>query len=116
MRDLVLEHRVGGKPDGVEILRLVQPRIDCRDRIGGVSPEEPQDVPRGIPGDHRIEDVAPAIGAMDVSIVQGTAFQHAELVEQKVRVVAGALTNARSRRTPPDCRATNKVRIQRRSG
>ena len=32
-----------------------------------------------------------AIGAMDVAVAQGTAFQHAELVEQEVRMVAGAI-------------------------
>jgi hypothetical protein len=36
-------------------------------------------------------DVPPAIGTVDVAIAQGAAFQHAELVEQEVRVLAGAV-------------------------
>jgi hypothetical protein len=44
-----------------------------------------------ISGDDRVENIPPAIGAVDVAVAQGAAFQHAELVEQKVRVVAGAV-------------------------
>jgi hypothetical protein len=91
MRDLLAQDVVGGQPDGVEIARFFQPLIDRGDRIGGIGPEEPQDVALGIPGDHRIKDVPPAVGAVDVAIAQGAAFQHAELVEQEVRVIAGAV-------------------------
>jgi hypothetical protein len=90
MRDLVLEHRVGGQPDGVEILRLFQPFVDRGDRIGCVGPEEPQDVPRGTPGSDGGENVPPAISAVDIAMAQGAALQHAELIEQKVRVIAVA--------------------------
>jgi hypothetical protein len=55
MRDFLAQDVVGRQPDRVEIARLFQPRIDRRDRVGGVGAEEAQDVPRGIPGDHRIE-------------------------------------------------------------
>jgi len=58
MRDLLAQDIVGGQPDRVEIARLFQSRVECRDRIGGIGAEEPQDVPRGIPGDDRIEDMS----------------------------------------------------------
>ena len=54
--------------------------------IGGVSAEETH-IALCIP----VDDVPPAIGTVDVAIVQGAAFEHAELVEQEVRVVAGAV-------------------------
>jgi hypothetical protein len=41
-----------------------------------------------------VENFPPAIGAVDIAMAQGTAFQHAELVEQKVRVIAGAVEKA----------------------
>ena len=90
VRDLLAQDAVGGQPDGVEIARLFQSLIECGDRIGGIGPEEPHDVPRGIPGDHRIEHISPAVGTVDVAVAQGAAFQHAELVEQEVRVITGA--------------------------
>lgn len=40
LRDHFLEHRVCGQPDGIGILRLLQPFIDRGDCIGGVGPEE----------------------------------------------------------------------------
>gem|GEM_PF-2606171 len=91
MRDLVLEHRVGGQPDGVEIACFFQPFVDGGDRVSRVRTKEPHDVTFNIPGNDGVEDVPPAIGAVDVAMAQGAAFQHAELVEQKVGVVAGAV-------------------------
>ena len=64
--------------------------------------EEPQDVAVGIPGDDGVENAPPAVGTVDVAKPQGAAFEHTELVEQEVRVIVGALTNARSLRTLPD--------------
>ena len=91
MRDLLAQDVARRQPDGVEITCLFQSFVERRDRIGGIGPEEPQDVPRGIVGDDRIEDAPLAIGTVDVAIAQGAAFQHAELVEQEVGVVAGAV-------------------------
>ena len=92
MRDRLAQDGVGGQSDGVEIARFFQPRIERGDRIGSVRPKEAAPkVAASIPGDHRIKDLPPAIGAVDVAVTQGTALQHAELVEQEVGVVAGAV-------------------------
>jgi len=63
------------------------------DRLGGIRPEEAHEVAPGRPGDHRVEDVAPAIGTVDVAVAvaQGAAVQQAEPDEQEVRVRAGAV-------------------------
>ena len=74
LRDLLAQHAVGGQPYGVEIARLFQPRIDRRDRVGGIRPEEAASkVAASVAGDDRIEDIPPAISAVDVAIAQGTA-------------------------------------------
>ena len=92
MRDLFLEHRVRGQPDGVEVTCFFQSPIDRGDRIGRGRPKEAAaKVADSIAGDDGVEDVPPAVGAVDVTVEQGAAFQHAELVEQEVRVVACAV-------------------------
>lgn len=91
VRDLLSQDFVGWQPDGVEIARLFKVFLQVWHCIGGIGPKKPHDVALRIPGDDRIENVAPAIGAEDVAVAQGSAFQHAELVEQKVWVVAGAV-------------------------
>ena len=48
----------------------------------------------GIPGDHRVQNILPAIGAVDVAVARGAAFQHAERVKQEKRVVAAAVEMA----------------------
>ena len=90
MLDALLQDGVGGQPDGVEVACLLQPRIDCGDRVGGIGTEEPHEVALGISGDDGVEDVLPAVGAVDVAGTQGALLQHPELVEQKERMVAGA--------------------------
>ena len=91
MRDLLAEHRIGGQPDSVEIVRFLQPLVDRGHRVGGIGAEETHEVTLGISGDHRVEHILPTVRAVDVAMPQGAAFQHAELVEQEVRVVAGAV-------------------------
>ena len=44
MRDLLAQDVVRRQPDGVEEPGFFQPLIDRRDRVGGIGPEEPQDV------------------------------------------------------------------------
>ena len=92
MCDLLTQDVVGRQSDGVEITRFLQPLIDRGDRIGGIGPEEASSkVAASIPGDDRIKDVPTVVGTVDVAIAQDAAFQHAELVEQEVWVVAGAV-------------------------
>ncbi|GGC10431.1 hypothetical protein GCM10011363_28920 [Marivita lacus] len=59
--------------------------------MSGIGPKEPHYVALRIPGDDRIEDIPPAIGVVDVAMAQDAAFQHTEPVEQKIRVIAGAV-------------------------
>ncbi len=99
MRDLLPQDVVGRQPNGVKIACLLQPRIDRGDRVGGVSAEEAAPkVAASVADNHRVEDVPPAVSAVDVAIAQGAAFQHAELVEQEVRMIAGAVEVS-----VPDC-------------
>ncbi|EDP61583.1 hypothetical protein BAL199_07853 [alpha proteobacterium BAL199] len=92
MSDAAFENGVLLHPDGVEIACPFQSLIECRDRIGGIGPEEAATkVATSVAGDHRIKDVPPAVGAVDVAIAQGAAFQHAELVEQEVGMIAVAV-------------------------
>lgn len=35
----------------------------------------------GVPGDDVVEDFPPAVGAVEVAMPQGAAFQHAQLVD-----------------------------------
>ena len=80
---------------GVDVARLVRPLLECWDRIRGIGSEEPAPkVAVSISGDDGVEDVPPAISAVGVAFAQGAAFQHAELVEQEVRVVAAAVEMA----------------------
>lgn len=95
MRDLVLEDRVCGQPDGVEEPRFFQSLIDRRDRVGSIGPEEPATkVALRVARNYGVENITPAIGAVDVAMAQGAAFQHPELVEQKVGVIAATVEMA----------------------
>lgn len=70
MRDLLTQDSVGRQADDVEVLRFFQTFVDRGHFIGGIRSEEPHDVTLGIPGDDRIEDIPPAIGAVDVAMAQ----------------------------------------------
>lgn len=95
MRDLLAQHVVGGQSDGLETACLFQSFIDREDRIDGIGSEEASPkVATSIPGDDGVKDIPPAFGAVDIARAQGAAFQHAKLVEQKVRVIAGAVEMA----------------------
>jgi hypothetical protein len=61
-----------------------------RPATSGVAPEEPPTGLLPIPRDHRFQDRAPSIGAVDIARAQGAAFQITELIEHEQRVVAGA--------------------------
>ncbi len=74
---------------------------------GGGGAEKPHEIALGIPGDHRVRNILPAIGAVDVAVAQGAAFQHAEPVEQEKQVVAECSRNGRSRQQTGVCRAVS---------
>ncbi len=62
MRDLVLEDRVCGQPDGVEEPRFFQSLIDRRDRVGSIGPEEPATkVALRVARNDGVENITPAI-------------------------------------------------------
>ena len=57
---------------------------------GGIPSEVAPQLPIPIPGDNRLQHVAPAVGAMHVAGPQGAPLQVAELIENEKRVIAGA--------------------------
>ena len=92
MRDLLAQNGIGGQPDGVEVPRPFQPLIDRGDCVGGIGPKEAAaKVAPLVTRNDGVENIPPAIRAVDIAMAQGAAFQHAELVEQKIRMVAGAV-------------------------
>ena len=78
MRDLLAQDVVRRQPDGLEEPGFFQSLIDLGDRVGGVGPEEASTkVALRVAGDDGVENVPPAIGAVDVAMAQGAALQHA---------------------------------------
>ena len=57
---------------------------------GGIASEVAAQVPFPVTLNDRFQNVAPAVGAVDIAGTQGAPFQIAELVEQEQRMVAGA--------------------------
>ena len=94
MRDLLAQDGIGGQPNGMEVAHIFKPFAYPGNYKGGVGAEEPHEIAPGIPGDHRVQNIVPAIGVVDVAVAQGAAFQHAELVEQEKRVVAAEVEMA----------------------
>ncbi|MBL0001374.1 MAG: hypothetical protein IPO97_10590 [Sphingomonadales bacterium] len=102
MRDLVLEDRVCGQPDGVEepaLLPIAHRSPGSRGQHRPGRTYHQGRAPRG--ANVGVENITPAIGAVDVAMARGAAFQHPELVEQKVGVTGGYGRNGHSRRTLP---------------
>ncbi len=92
MRDLFLEHRVCGKPDGMETACIFQPPADRGDRTGGTGPKDPASgVAAGAAGDHPVGHIPPGVGAGDVAVARGTAPRLAKPVERDQRMVAYAV-------------------------
>ncbi len=94
MRDLLVQDSIGGQPNGMEGAHIFEPFVYPGNCKGGGGAEKPHEIALGIPGDHRVRNILPAIGAVDVAVAQGAAFQHAEPVEQEKRVVADAVEMA----------------------
>ena len=94
MRDLLAQDGIGGQPNGMEGAHIFEPFVYPGNCKGDVGAQEPHEIALGVPGDHRVQNILPAIGAVDVATSQGAAFQHAELVEQEKPVVAAAVEMA----------------------
>ena len=73
MSNAAFENGVLLHPDGMETTCLFQSLIECRDRIGGIGPEEPHDVSLGLSGNDGGEDISPAVSAVDVAVAEGAA-------------------------------------------
>ena len=91
MGDMALKHRVRLEADGVIVTLSLKEVIETGQREGGITPEVP---PRyraaAITRHHRLQHIAPAIGAVDIAGAQRTPLQIAKLVEHEQRMIAGA--------------------------
>ena len=90
MGDALLQHLVGGKPDGVaEALgfeELVHPGQCKRSITSEVVPARP--IP--VSSDNGLQHIAPFVGAVHVAVTKDATLQAPELVEQEQRVITGA--------------------------
>ncbi len=71
MRDLLAQDGIGGQPNGMEVAHIFEPFAYPGNCKGGVGAQEPHEIAPGIPGDHRVQNILPAIGAVDVAVVRG---------------------------------------------
>ena len=90
MGDAVLQHPIGGKADGVLESPGFQELVDLRRDEGGIGAEVMPERLVPVSSDHRLQHVAPLVGAVHVAGTQGAPFQIAELVEHEQRVKARA--------------------------
>ncbi len=81
MADAVLQHLVGGKADGVLEALGLQELVDFGRGEGGIGAEVASDRPVPVSGDHRLQHVAPLVGAVHVAGTKGAAFNVAEPIE-----------------------------------
>src|SRR4051812_10814631 len=86
VRDLSLKDSVGGQADGIAITLRLQEVVDLGRGKTRVSPEVAPLHRVSVAGDHRLQHRTPALGGVDVTRAQGTAFQVAELVDHEQRV------------------------------
>jgi hypothetical protein len=81
---------VGGQTDRVlEALRL-QVLVHVGQREGRIAAQQSAQVLATIPRNHRVEHLAPTVGAVDVARAERASLQIPVLVEHKERVITGA--------------------------
>ena len=90
MRDAVVQHLVGRKPDGVLEAFRFQKLMNLGRGEGGVPTEITPGCLVPVSSDHRVQHIAPFMGAVHVARTQGATLQIAELVEHEQRVIARA--------------------------
>ena len=90
VRDAVVQHLVGRKPDGVLEAFRFQKLINLGRGEGGVTTEITPECLVPVSSDHRVQHIAPFMGAVHVARTQGATLQIAELVEHEQRVIARA--------------------------
>src|SRR5215217_4297329 len=88
--DPALQDGIGGQADHIAVVLRFQEVVDRRRGECRVGAEVAPLYGGPVSGDHRLQDVAPALGGVDVPGPQGTAFQVTELIEHEQRVIAGA--------------------------
>jgi len=79
---------VAGRADRIEKSFGLQIRIDLRCRERGVGTEIAAARPLPVSGDHRPQQVMPALDRVDLAGRQGASLQVAELVEDEQRMMA----------------------------
>src|SRR3954449_8006664 len=89
MPDLVLQDLVGRQADCVAGTLGFEELVNLGIREGCVTSEIQMLHDAPVTRDHRLQQRAPAVSAVDVARPQDTAFDIAELVEHEQRVIAG---------------------------
>ena len=90
MGNTFLKNSIGFGTDDVFVILTFQKFIKVRRCKSGVPSEIAAQVPFPVTLDDRFQNVAPAVGAMNIAGVQRTPLKVTELVEQEQRMVAGA--------------------------
>ncbi len=88
--DAALENPVGGQADGVLEVLGFQELVDLGRGEGGIATEVPPERPVAISSHDRIEDIPPAVSAVNIAGTKGATFNVVELVEHEQWVIAGA--------------------------
>jgi hypothetical protein len=89
--DRVFQYRVARKPQGVQETLRLQVLVDLRIRKRSVSTKELRNCFTTIALHDRLKHRTPVVGAVHVPVTKRDPLQIAMLVEQKQRVIAGAL-------------------------
>lgn len=87
MADLLFQYSVLLKADGVKLAFSLQSLVKLRDGKSGIPSKEAHDVALCVARNDACQKSFPVIRAVDVALAQGTAFQMAELIEHKQRVI-----------------------------
>src|ERR1051325_10870633 len=90
MSDLLLQDWVGRQADRVAGTLGFKKLVDFRIGKSGVTSEIQMLHDAPVTRDHRLQQCAPVISAMDVAGPQRTPLDIAELVEHKQRMITGA--------------------------
>src|SRR3954453_18327791 len=89
MSDLVLQNLIGRQADRVAGTLGFEELVNLGIREGCVTSEIQMLHDAPVTSNHRLQQRAPAVSAVDVARPQDTAFDIAELVEHKQRMIAG---------------------------
>src|SRR4051812_39954306 len=88
--DLILQDLVGRKPDRVACILGFKKLVYLGIGESGVAPEIQMLHDAPVTRDHRLQQRAPAVSAVDAAWPQRASFDIAKLIEHEQRMVAGA--------------------------